>query len=319
MPFPLRLSLARAGARRAAAPWLALHAGEGTMLGALAVDLTDRRPAVRLLPPAPVSDRADTLRSWRESIGAPVRGSAVLRSSEYRVLPIEPPDLPDAEQREAARWQIADALDFPVEQASIDLLRVPASGGSYARQRFAVAAPHEHVQRWMQQCRDADLPLHAVDIPEMSMRNLSVLAAGDSAHAFVHVGLRSTRLALLWRRELCSFRQLDVSAQHLAERDDEGRQALIERLALDVQRTVDAFVRQFSGVQLEALWLSSLHELEAVADALALLLAQRVRPFVLDEHVRVEGPVPALDLARSLDHLLVIGAALRADPGVEGH
>lgn len=303
----------RFSARRPLPPWLALHAGEGALLGALAIAGSEPRPAVQLMPPAPISERADTLRSWRESIGKPVRANAVLRSSEYRVLPIEPPDLPDNELREAARWQIADALDFPVEQASIDLLNLPTASGGVARQRFAVAAPHEHVTRWLQQCREAALPLHSIEIPEMAMRNLSVLAAGDSAHAFLHIGLRSTRLALIWKRELCSFRHLEVSATQFAERDGEGRTALHERLALDVQRTVDAFARQFSGIDLETLWLSSLFEPEAGAEALGLQLAQRVRHFVLDDHVQVNGPVPALDLSRSLDHLLVIGAALRTD------
>jgi len=296
--------------RAAGTPWLGVHAGESALLGALCGGQRGGKPLVQLLEPGTVAAQAATLRQWRRRLPRQVRANVVLRSAEYRVVPVEAPDIPEHELRDAARWQVADLLDFSAEAAAIDLLTVPSRDAA-RRQRFVVAAPDEHVRHWLECCREAQLALAAVDIPEMSMRNLSVLAAGDTAHAFVHVGARSTRLALVWKRELCSFRQLDISGRELDSAAD--RDALVERLALEVQRSADSFSRQFSGIELEGLWLASAHDPEALADQLALHVAQRVQLFDLERHVEVDGEAAVFDRALGHDHLLAIGAALRRE------
>ncbi|MBI5719460.1 MAG: hypothetical protein HZC37_17470 [Burkholderiales bacterium] len=298
-------------ARAAQAPWLGVHAGETALLGALALP-GGTRPRVQLMPPAPVPAQSAALRGWRASAARAMRANVVLRGAEYRVLPIEPPPLERGELREAARWQVADALDFPVEDAAIALLHLPAQAGSQRNTCFVVASPQEPVTAWVECCKSAQLPLAAVDIPEMAMRNLSVLAAGDVAHAFLYVGIRSTRLALIWRRELCSFRQLDIPAAQLVGSSETEPSPLMERLALEIQRTADAFSRQFSGVDLETLWLASVLEPAQLADQLGLQIAQRVQVYDVAQHVEVSGGA-VLDLPQGRDYLLAIGGALRQE------
>ncbi len=300
--------------------WLGVHLGKSGLLGALAVPSTATsagRPTVQLMEPAPVPadgvGEATTLRAWRRVAGRRSRANVVLRGDEYRVLSIDTPAVPAEEMREAARWQVAGALDFAAEDAAIDLITVPSNQAHARTQGFVVAAPPEPVQRWVNQCRAADLSLGAIDVPEMAMRNLSVLAAGDSAHAFLLLGLHSTRLALIWQRELVSFRQLDISSRQLQEAPPDAHSALVDRLGLDIQRTVDSFARQLAGVELQSLWLASACAPQAVADALAQLLPMRIQPFELAQFVDVQGPVPVLDLARDWDHTLAIGAALRQE------
>lgn len=305
--------LRRRHARTAAAPWLSVHAGESALHGALAVpaDRPGARPRVVLMPPAPVPPDGNALRAWRERCRRRVRASVVLRSADFRVLPIEAPPVPREEQREAARWQVADALDFPAEDAAIDVLAMPAASGGARSQLFVVAAAAEPVVAWVQRCKAAELPLAAIDIPEMAMRNLSVLAAGDAPHAFLYVGFRSTRLALFWKRELCSFRQFDLTARQLGDGDEPVRDAAMERLALEIQRTADSFSRQFAGVELEALWLASVLEPAGLVERLALHVSQPVRRFEVTEHVQVDGG-EVVDVAFGRDYLLAIGAALRS-------
>ncbi len=311
-----------AGAQPASA-WLGVHLGQSGLLGAWALpgqaglQGAQGRPAVQLMVPAPVPEEGagatTALRAWRKAVGRRSRANVVLRSEEYRVLPIDTPAVPPEEMREAARWKVADALDFAAEDAAIDLITVPNNQAHGRSQHFVVAAPPGPVQRWAAQCRAADLHLGALDIPEMAMRNLSVLAAGDSAHAFLLIGLHSTRLALIWQRELSSFRQLDVSCRLLEETPPEEHGALYERLSLDIQRTADSFARQLAGVELQTLWLASAYAPHAVADALAPLLPLRIQHFELEQFVDVSGPVPVLDTARGWDHTLAIGAALRQE------
>ncbi len=308
-------SRSRAGA---SADWLGVHAGESSLLGAasLATKGRESRPQIRLMSPAPVPAQSPSLRAWREACPKRVRANVILRSAEYRVLPVEPPEVAPEELREAVRWQMADALDFPAEDAAIDLLTLPSHQANARGRYFLVAAPGEQVTAWVDRCKAADLRLGALDIPEMAMRNLSVLAAGESAHAFLYVGIQSTRMALIWKRELCSFRQLDVSGRQLAAATGEERESLIERLALETQRTADSFSRQFSGVDLDALWLTSVFEPEALADSLSVMVPQRVKLFELGAHVDIEsGPASVVDMAQGRDYLLAIGAALRQESG----
>ncbi|MBL8323630.1 MAG: hypothetical protein JNJ89_01600 [Rubrivivax sp.] len=300
------------GAKATRIPWLSLHAGESALLGAVAKPGTAARPCVQLMPPAPVPADSASLRAWRESCRQRVRATVVLRSSEYRVLPIEPPPLSPAELREAARWQVADALDFPVEDAAIDVLAVPAHAGSSRNQRFVVATPNQQVLGWLGKCKEALLPLGAVDIPEMAMRNLSVQVAGDAPHAFLYIGFHSTRLALIWKRELCSFRQLDLPAHRFVDGDADDRDAVLERLALEIQRTADSFSRQFAGLDLEVMWLASVKDPQGLADRLSLQVPQRVQVFDVAEHVQVEGGT-VVDATCGRDYLLAIGAALRQE------
>ena len=313
MPF-FQPFLQRRGAQRARTPWLGVHAGESALLGALALGDRDgsERPRVQLMSPAPVPVQSAALSGWRSRMAQRVRANVVLRSSEYRVLPIDPPALSADELREAARWQVADALDFPVEDAAIDLLALPSLHGGQRSQRFVVAAPNDRVMAWADCCKNAELPLAAVDIPEMAMRNLSVLAAGDTAHAFLYVGIQSTRLALIWRRELCSFRQLDIAGRQLVQADDEAQATLLERLALEFQRTADSFSRQFSGIELETLWLASVVDPPRLADQLGLMVPQRVQVYDIAQRVEISGG-SVLDLAQGRDYLLAIGGALRQE------
>jgi MSHA biogenesis protein MshI len=305
--------------RPGAGAWLGIYASESALLGAVTAPSRDKRPAVRLLPAFPVPARAEALGRWREALPKRTRANVVLRRNDYRVLPFEPPEMPLEEQREAVRWQIADALDFSAEDAAIDLLTVPSQQGGQAqaggpsRQRFVIAAANETIVRWVGTAKEADLTLGAIDIPEMAMRNLSVLAAGDAPHAFLHVGIRSTRMVIVWRKELCSFRQLELAGQALAGAGPEEIGPFIERLALEVQRSADSFTRQCSGLELETLWLSSIVEPERLADELSLHIAQQVRVFELAQHVDVIDNGSVLDLALGQDHLLAIGAALRQE------
>ncbi len=300
--------------------WLGVHLGQSGLLGALVVPGSEKaqgRPAVQLMVPAPVphgpADAHHSLRAWRRVAGRRSRANVVLRRDEYRVLPIDTPAVPPDEMREAARWQVADALDFPAEDAAIDLITVPSNQANARSQRFVVAAPPEPVARWAQQCQAAQLSLGAIDIPEMAMRNLSVLAAGDTAHAFLMLGLHSTRLTLVWQRELISFRQLELSGRQLETTPKQDHGALYDRLGLDIQRTADSFARQLAGVELQSLWLASAYAPDQVADALAQLLPMRIARFDLAQFVEVRGSVPVLDSTQGWDHTLAIGAALRQD------
>ncbi len=300
-------------------PWLGVSEGPNATLAALAATPRDHRPAVQLMAPMPAPASASALRVLASACARRTRANWVMGGSEYQVLPVQLAPLPPGEWRDAARWQLADQLDMPPEEAALDLMPLPtplgqlpaaAAGAVERHAHLAVVCPREALLGWLTRCREAELPLAAVDIAELALRNLSVLAAGMAPHALLHLGLHSTRLVVVWQGALCLYRRFDLQLADWSE-PAAGSQALIERLALDLQRTLDSFSRQFAGTTVQGLWVHGPATAHDAIAALRGLLAVTVHAYALDDHVDVRGTTGWLDAANGLDHTLAIGAALR--------
>jgi MSHA biogenesis protein MshI len=293
--------------------WAAVRVRPDLAIGARCVPAAPgARPRVQLSPALRGDDPAARLWPWLRGFGRQTATCLVLPARDYRIVPTEAPGVPAAERRQALRWQIRDQLDYPAEQAVVDGLSIPvATAGASAQRMYAVAAHADTVRGWMQAARTARVALRAIDIPETALRNLAVLAAGERAHALLHLGLRSARLVIVWQGELCALRQLDLSASALAAASADERAEQVERIALEVQRTADAFARQFQGVRPEALWICAASADDALVPALTELLALPVRPFAADEHLDLADGRGLYDAAAAVDYTLVVGAALR--------
>jgi MSHA biogenesis protein MshI len=299
--------------RNAGAPWLGVYAASAERLvAACSLPAKGPRPAVQVAPVFDGKEPAALLLQWQRAHARRAQANVLLNSVDYRIVPLDAPQVPPEERREAVRWQLKELIDFSAEDACIDCVSVPGPTlGAQARQVFAVATQAHTVRQWMQRYRDARLTLGAIDIPEMAMRNLSVLAAGPAAHAFVHLGLKSTRLTLAWQHELCSFRQFDVSAQKLDAADADTRALLFERLALEIQRSTDSFSRMFHGADLATVWVSAVRDADEISRRLSDLLPQTMHAFRVEEHVSLSSRDPVVDPERGLDFTFAIGAAVR--------
>ena len=270
------------------------------------------RAAVQVAPVFDGVDPSVALLQWQHDHHRHAQTNVLFNSVDYRIIPMAAPSVPVEERRAALRWQLKDFLDYPADEACVDCVNVPGPiAGVESRQVFAVAAQPTKVLEWMKRFRQRRLELGAIDVPEMAMRNLSVLAAGNAAHAFVHLGLKSTRLVLVWQGELCAFRQFDVAAFTLDAADEEMRVALLERLALEIQRSTDAFSRQFHGADLRTVWVSAVRDADQISHQLSQLLPQAVEAFRVEDHVLLDSPDPVVDAERGLDFTFAIGAALR--------
>lgn len=58
----------------------------------------------------------------------------ILPLNSYQTMPLDPPDIPLSEARQAVRWQVGERIDYPVEQALIDLYQIAPFAGE-RRQR----------------------------------------------------------------------------------------------------------------------------------------------------------------------------------------
>lgn len=191
------------------------------------------------------------------------RATISLRFGEYQFLQAEPPDVPDAELKEAMRWRVKDLLDYPVDQATLDLLEVPAEEGAGGRRRvvFVVCAANELLGRRIQLFQSAKLDLEAIDVPETVQRNIAALfEPSGRGIAMLGFAAEGGLLTFTHRGELHASRRLDITLDQLLDADIEQRQVLFDRIVLELQRSLDTFEHQHHYVNLAKLLVMPLPE-----------------------------------------------------------
>lgn len=247
---------------------------------------------------------------------ARARCTALLEHGQYQLLQVDlpdnlPKDAPPAELRETMRWRVKEMVDFPVDQAGVDVLEIPGQGAR-PPQLWVIASSHEVLRPCIHLFQDAKVALEAIDIPELAQRNLAGLfEEPDRGLALVSFDTSSKgggRLTITYQGELYMTRHLDVSGPELAGPD---AASLHERVLLDIQRSLDNFDRNYSAIPLNRLLVGPLPNGDAfvsyLRDNLSLPVAQANLGDVLDF-----ADTPALqDMAAQAESWLVLGAALR--------
>lgn len=243
------------------------------------------------------------------------RCSAVLKSGEYQILPVDPPAVPAAEMKEALRWSVKDLIEFPVELAAVEMLAVPDDFGSLlgkVQQIFAVVSSDELLHPKVNMFGAAGYQLEAIDIPELAQRNISALFEKDGQGlAMLTIDENCTLLTFTFHGELYTVRQTEINLMQLLRADDGRRDQLFERIALETQRSLDNFDRLHGHITLSGLMVSPLPGVNGFLDYLRVYLSAPVTEIDLTEVLDITA-VPGLNLLdRQAQCLKAIGAALR--------
>ena len=239
------------------------------------------------------------------------RCSTLLDEDDYRIVQLETPNVAENERVQAVRWRMKDMVDFPVDTAAVAVATIPSEG----RQEnvFAVAASASVIGERMATFAEAKLQLDAIDIPEMAVRNVAALfEEANRGLAFLMLAGDDSLLTITYRGELYLSRRLEVSVQTLAEADGERRRQMLERLALELQRTLDNFDRQYGFISVSRLIVAAEYDCAGTVVALGENL---YLPVVAVDLAQVAdfSAVPELRSAeRQAQGLLAIGAALRS-------
>ena len=241
--------------------------------------------------------------------------TTVLHPGEYQFLLVEAPDVPEAELKSAIRWKVKDLVDYRIEDATIDTLDIPpaAPGASRARPMFAVSARNDLLQGRIRELEQARVPLSVIDIRETAQRNVAALfETADRGLAFIHFGADAGLLTINFRGELYLARRLEVEAAELAKgaADEDGA---LERVALEIQRTLDHFDRQFRHVAVAKLMLGPTPQPTRLAESLRARFDLAVEEADLREVLDFAEAPEAEAQWRLFHHF---GAALRQDNGV---
>lgn len=249
----------------------------------------------------PTPDRVEKLAREAGIERAPL--TALLDHEAYQTMLIEAPNVPDDELSSAIRWKVKDLLNFHIDDAVLDHLPVPGRAGQ-PPSLYVVAAQAPAVRELAQPYNQAELPLAVIDIRETAQRNLSVrLAPEDYAVAILHLEGESGLLTFTFGEDLVLSRRIEGRGA--------GGDFLFDRVAMEAQRSVDYFERQFSWLPLAKLYLAPMPESALLARKLADYLPFGAEVLDLGRLFDLSGQERLLDerVQNRVFHLL--GAALR--------
>jgi MSHA biogenesis protein MshI len=226
--------------------------------------------------------------------------SSVMDPADYELLQVESPDVLPAEFKAAVRWRLKEAIDFPVEDAVIDVFDMPGQAHrAGTKMMYVVAAKRQAIERQTAILRSAARHIDVVDIPELALRNLaSHLPESEQGLILLWLLEKSAQLIVIKQTTLYFARHVHLSG------DD------VEAIALELQRSTDYFESQFQQAPPVNLIIAPRSDYaQRLAAALSKQTSMRVQSIDL---------VSAMDLAPGLDpsdrcSLLAIGAALRED------
>ena len=295
--------------------WLTVHCNSGRVELAHVLRRTGDKPRIEMLE---VFDGAGDLpaallRLRNEKNLGSFRCVSLLAEHDYRLVLAEAPAVPDAERAEALRWRLKDMVDFPVADAALAVATLPTEQeGGRSQNVFVAAAPRSAVAALMTQMATARLTLAAIDIPEMAIRNVAaLLETAQRGLGFIYIGTTGSLFIITYRGELALSRRMDISAKQLAAADADRRAQLLERLGLELQRTLDNFDRQFNFISVSGLVLACVEDLPDVFAKLKDSLYFPLSELDLNGAIDFAGVPELANPTWQAQCLLTLGAALR--------
>lgn len=244
------------------------------------------------------------------------RCQQVLMPGEYNLLQVDCPDMQGEELKAGLRWKIKEMVDYPVDQATLDVFGITLEGAAAARgkQCYVVAANNAVLTPKIQLFQDAKVPLEVIDIPELAQRNVAALLETEHRGlALLNFTAEGGLLTFTYRGELYSSRRIEIALEQLEQADESRRTDLFDRIALEVQRSVDNFERMFNFITLSRLVTADLPTVPGMFDYLKGYLSVKTEPLDLAEVMDFPSIPELRNVRRQAECLPVIGMALRVD------
>jgi len=297
--------------------WLAISASEQGCCVAYVLKTYDEKPIIKLAQPRKQSlkDNVATKILVTDLSLANHHCTVLLKHGEYQLLQIEKPNVPAEELKQAIRWKLKDMIDYPVEQATVDVIDIPTDPSNARRQAYvyAVATRNELLSGYIESLIEFSASgLEAIDIPELAQRNLArYLEQENRGLAMLSINGADGLLTFTSGGELYHARGIDINIKHMLSEDSEQKSSLYERLSLEIQRSLDNFERQFPYINVNRLVLAPFEGREDFYDYLKTSLFVQVDRFDLSDIFSLEADVEIGDLAMQASLLPALGAALR--------
>lgn len=285
--------------------------------------------------------RAQQLASRMNAIASKSPVTSVLPENCYQIVLIEVPNVPEEEINDAARWQIKDQIDYPVDEIVVEMFKLPKQLTSDGKvMGYAIAARRQAVKDHIKLVKGSGLSLDVIDIPELCTRNVATLLPQDSyGVAFLHFTQTHGILTVTRKGVLYMIRRIDkgrsaidaASTGEFAAADleptgelgilrgpdeddpfagDYSRAELVSTIVKEVQRSLDFYDSHYENEPLNELVLSPGSNIGGLAKSLNEHLGLAVSSLNLNRLFEMQTELSSHEQNACL---LAIGAALRSE------
>ncbi|MCW8890098.1 MAG: hypothetical protein OQL20_05500 [Sedimenticola sp.] len=238
---------------------------------------------------------------------------AVLAPGSYSLFQVEKPEVENEELKSAIRWRIKDLLDFHIDDAVLDIFDLPQSQRkSGPGMMYVVVAKQSLIQQYVDQIEEAGLEIDAIDITELTLRNVLALTGGaEQSQALLYLPPRYGMIEIVQGDTLFLNRRIEINGSDLEEQGGFGLDESLDSLVLELQRSLDYHESQFG---MGAVSTISIIAPESRRDRLREYADQNLAAKVslLDLNGILQG-VESIDSLTLYRCLPAIGAALRSN------
>jgi MSHA biogenesis protein MshI len=300
------------------AGWLAINfAPQGTCFAHIQRQPAGK-PAVTLatLDAIGHSDEAGLEKLCKEMGVSQYSCTTLLGPSDYQLLVVDAPKVTSDELKSAVRWRVKDMLDYHIDEAAVDKLEIPRDKNAVGKPQslYAVTAKNALIQERVSLCERVGIPISVIDIPELAQRNIAeFLEQEGRGLALLSFDADGGLLTFTAGGELYFSRRMDVSLPQLMQSDSAQRTHFFDRVALEVQRSLDHFERQFYYITLSGLMVAPLPEAIGLQEHLAANLYLPVATINLETVLDFTSVPELLHPERQSLYFYTLGAALRLE------
>lgn len=248
-----------------------------------------------------------------------------LHQHDRQLLLIEAPQVESSELNGAARWKVKDMIDFNVDDAVIDVIEIPnIKELKRSPMIYVVVVKREKIKFIVELCKNCSSELSIIDIPDMAQRNFaSLLPEDQNGVAILSINSNNSLLTITRKGELYLSRELETGFEQLlssVQNQDTSLETAeevnsvemlqsLERMVLEVQRSLDYYEAQYSQPQINTLFLAPFaYDIPEIKDYISTQLGIKTK--ILDFNLLFSTDKP-ISLQLQSDTFYAVGAALR--------
>jgi len=241
----------------------------------------------------------------------------VLTPSQYQLLQVDVPEVPEEEINNTLKLKASDLLLYPLSEAALSVFRLPAEAyRGRLKMAYIVAAKRDLITSFQDEFGYLGLNLESVDIADMALRNLGMLVTQKESFAVLRLENDSSYINCCFQGHMCLNRSVDVGMNQLIESSapSEGLtinnlQIHFDSMALEIQRSLDYFESQLGLGAISEILVIAPDEIDSSTMKLIDSSFQaRVRRLTPNEHLKVNDSYQN-DVFTS--NCLALGGALR--------
>lgn len=192
----------------------------------------------------------DKLAKFSSEFQIPSKCQIIMPVSQYQIVQIDKPNVPDAEIAAALKWQVKDLVTIPVEDMIIDYFDGPTIAGD--AKLNVVCASKNYLTQLVSTLSEDELHLKTISTEEFAFASL-VEKQGTAVLLVCQQPNEEIMLMIVKKGKVYFHRRLRGFAQIDKQSEQELAMGTIDSLSLEIQRSTDYFERQLKQAPIKAI------------------------------------------------------------------